>query len=239
MNAVIKATPAISRQMASKIDELSKLRREKGIPTRKIADAMGYKGDASVYDIEHMNINSSGPYRRYIQVTGELCETATPGAKPILMPRKSPDPTGNEVDAKTLIKFRECREIRRASGVSGRFIADEMGFVDRPITWGMIAHFEKERHLTRDRALSYIAAVQKLCAAPQIAITIPAPIEPPAATPAAPHTAGRSVLELLAILNQCNEELARHRAAWAAMMGRDDDAEWNNQLATFSKPRTP
>jgi transcriptional regulator with XRE-family HTH domain len=153
--------------------------------------------------------------------------------------------TNTHLDADTLDRLKKAIRLRKSNRIMQHHVAAEMGYASKS-TVGNIERLENNYGL--ETVERYIRAVHKLvrvkrsgkpCASPQIAITIPAPVEPPAATPAAPRTPGRSVLELLAIINQCNEELARHRAAWAAMMGRDDDAEWNNQLATFSTPRTP
>jgi hypothetical protein len=226
----------LTTEEISKFDDAVRLRKAKGISRNDVAKAMGYKSDSSIQDIELLrNQYSASRISDYIEAVRKLArlpqrdKSGGPFARVVR-------PVSDDVMA----KLRRSGDIRKASGVQQFEIAHEMTEQMAPqghreVTGGMVCHFEKGRRLNPERAKAYIAAVEKLCANPQISFAIPAPAEPKAALPTtAPigiDTANASITELLAIRNRCDEGLARHRAAWAAMMGRDDAAAWEALIA--------
>lgn len=158
----------------SAVKSMAKLRKEKCITSKEIADALGYKSGKTVYEIENFIHRTPEVYGHYIGVVRDMAKEDR--SKKIKQVRNAGQ--HEQVTLDTLKRLRECAEIRRKSTVSRDRIAEEMDIVDRFISGGMVSHFEGERCLTEDRAKAYIAAVEKMCLTHQMAIETPAPVQP-------------------------------------------------------------
>lgn len=233
-NEKARFTEAVARRIDLKIRQ------------EDVAPLMGYGNRASVSAIENgRRAVTRQKFNAYVSAVNHLAEKLQASANAFIHASPNPIPQSNRVtepvSAETLAKIAVCARMVRKSRIPLLVIAMEMGVVDRPITDGMVSHFLRGHFLTPERAAALIAAVEKLCPAPQIAITMPAPDEAPSpveqpAPPTAIDYSRTPLVELVSIAGRCNEELQRHRSAFVAMFGDNADAAWNAAIAAASTP---
>ena len=159
--------------------------------------------------------------------------------------------TNTHLDADTVDRLKKAIRLRKSNRIMQHHVAAEMGYASKS-TVGNIERLENnygpetiERYIRAVYRLVRVKRSGKPCVSPQIAITSPAPVEPPAAKH--DDLAGASIAELTAIISrchdtisQCHEELERRRAAFVAAFVASADAAWNAELtAASTTPRTP
>jgi hypothetical protein len=246
-------TKLLSRREKDQLAESMATRVNRGIMQTDVARVMGYKSPSSVGDLEHGRVTITRAHlKAYMSAVNQLCARGSDDLSAM-------KPTGfrpahrisrcrvtTPIDPETMRKVEAAGRMIKNNNIPLQSVADEMGTIDRPITDGMVSHFGRGDFLTPTRAAAYIAAVEKLCAAPQISITIPAPVEPqpepPAVIPVAAKAPNRPdfvPLAALLILAEYAEdsdlyrmELKLRRVGLATMIGRDDQSAWDAAVAS-------
>jgi hypothetical protein len=249
MNAVNNTTARLDADTLDRLKKAIRLRKSKGILIKHVSEEMGYVNLSSAGDVEAMRYNYGHErVEQYIRAVNKLARNPSRSGVNIgsaYMRVSAP------VSDDLMAEFRRCMNARKSAGVNVSPIAHEMTTLLTPLGYRvvsdrMVYHFERTRHLDPDRAKAYIAAVEKLCASPQISITIPAPVEPPPEPPAvipvaakAPNRSDFVPLAALLILAEYAEdsdlyrmELKLRRVGLATMIGRDDQAAWDAAVAS-------